>query len=104
MRHSKRIVFTTWGSFGDIRPFIPKLEQLLSDESYATNARKVALQMSHEDGTNLACDIIEGALDELRQVEAYHTNEIFRTVKGAICQDVQQKQSGKAIWPRAGEI
>jgi UDP:flavonoid glycosyltransferase YjiC (YdhE family) len=79
-----------------VRTVLPKLERLLNDETYSTNARKVALQMSHEDGTNTACDIIEDAL--------YHTSEIFRTTKGTSCQHVQQKQSGKVIWPRAEEI
>ena len=83
---------------------LPKLERLLSDESYSINARKVALQMDHEDGTNTACDIIERALDDSGRVEAYDTSEIFSTVKGKSCQHVQQKQNGKATWPRAGEI
>lgn len=87
-----------------LRTVLPKLERLLNDESYTVNARKVALQMDHEDGTNLACDIIEGALDDTATVEAYHTNEIFSTMKGTSCQHVQQKQNGKAIWPRAEEI
>jgi rhamnosyltransferase subunit B len=88
----------------NLRSVLPKLEKLLTDESYSTKARRVALQMAQEDGTNLACDIIEGALDELPPVEAYHTSEIFSTAKGAICQHVQQKQNGKAIWPRVEEI
>ena len=87
-----------------VRSVLPKLERLLNDESYTNHARKVALRINAEDGTNLACDIIEGALDELGPVEAYHTSEISRTLKGALCQHVQQKQNGKATWPRVGEI
>ena len=43
---------------------VAKLERLLSDESYSHNARKVASKIEQEDGANLACDIIEAALQD----------------------------------------
>ena len=44
---------------------LAKLEQILRDPSYADNARKVSVRLLREDGTQTACDVIDGVLNNV---------------------------------------
>ena len=85
MTDSKKIVFTTWGSFGDIHPFMALARELQARGHraaiatlswYREKIEAAGIQfyqlrpdelstMLRGDGTRTACDVIEGVLDDV---------------------------------------